>query len=157
MYLLVYAIRWARQHQQENLRIYYELTRLVRGGNKTYFISLGLPRFSNPRLQLQQGNIRVLCPHCGNLTPQQCLQIQQLRDEWQPPPSPPELEPPLFLDKDNNVIINDVNGIIIIINDVIDKEAVMEVEEEEEQVRNQMAYQNTQNELTSLKKHFNKG
>jgi hypothetical protein len=33
----------------------------------------------------------------------------------------------------------------------------MEVEEEEEQVRNQMAYQNTQNELTSLKKHFNKG
>jgi hypothetical protein len=68
MYLLVYAIRWVRQHQQENLQIYCDLTRLVRGGNKTCFISLGLPRFSNPRLQLQQGNIRVLCPHCGNLT-----------------------------------------------------------------------------------------
>jgi hypothetical protein len=79
-----------RQHLQENIQLYYDLTSLERGGVKIYFLSLALPRFPNPRLQMEQGNVRILPPHCGNLTPQQQLQIQHLCHERQPPPPPPE-------------------------------------------------------------------
>ncbi len=79
-----------RHHLQENIQLHYDLTSLERGGVKIYFISLGLPRFPNPILQLEQDNVRVLRPRCGNLTPQQHLQIQQLCHERQPPPPLPE-------------------------------------------------------------------
>jgi hypothetical protein len=91
-----------RQQLQENVQLYYELTSLERGGNKLYFLSLGLARHPNPRLQIQENNRRILCPHGVNLTPQQRNQIQLLCNERLPLP-PPEPEPPLIDENDNEL------------------------------------------------------
>ena len=91
-----------RQQLQENVQLYYELTSLERGGNKLYFLSLGLARHPNPRLQIQENNRRILRPRGINLTPQQRNQIHLLFNERLPPP-PPEPEPPLIHENDNEL------------------------------------------------------
>jgi hypothetical protein len=84
-------------------------------------MSLGLLSFPNPRLQLEN-NIRILRPHCINLTQQQRLQIQQLCNE-RLPPRPPEPEPPLKVENNNEL------------EAVMEIEEVVRVQEEEQQYK----------------------
>ena len=125
--------------------MYYELTSLERGGNKLYFISLGLARYPNPRLQIQDNNIRIPPPHGINLTPEQRFQIQLLCDERLPPH--PEIEPPL-IDEDDNELEDEVE---------MEQQAEQNAGEVEEQRQHLQPYQRTiyyQNELTQFEEVF---
>ncbi len=85
---------------QENLELFFNQTKLLVNERKIYFICIGRPRHPNPKMQMRDNTIRVLCPCAADLTPQQCNQIQLLCNERQPPP--PEPEPPLLDDDEDD-------------------------------------------------------
>jgi hypothetical protein len=84
---------------QENLEVYFNQTKLLVNERKIYFICIGRPRHSNPKMQMRDNTIRVLCPCAADLTPQQRNQIQLLCNERKPPPPEPE---PQLLDEDED-------------------------------------------------------
>ncbi len=71
---------------QENFESFFNQSKLQVDQRKIYFICIGRLRHPNPKTQITDNTIRLLCRCHGNLTPQQRTQIQQLCDERLRPP-----------------------------------------------------------------------
>jgi hypothetical protein len=66
---------------QENIEVHFMSTKLDRNGRNYYFISLGRPRYPNPRLQAYYNNDRLLHPRAHRLEAHHHLIIERLCHE----------------------------------------------------------------------------
>jgi len=130
---------------QENLELFFNQTKIHVNERTIYFICIGRPRHPNPKTQMRENTIRLLCPRTADLTPQQCNQIYQLCNEGQPPP--PEPEPPLLNeDEDDNE-----QGVLVE-EEFLDLQQEHEGEEEQRLPHQLTQYYN--NALTTFEQEF---
>jgi hypothetical protein len=135
---------------QENLELFFNQMKLHVNDRKIYFICIGRPKHPNPKTQITDNTIRLLHPHHGHLTPQQCTQIQQLCDERLPPP--PELEPPLIGedvdDNEQGLVADEI---------VVEAELLEHDQEQDEEEEHRLPHQLTHyynNALATFEREF---
>ena len=100
---------------QENIEIYFTSTKLERNGRNYYFISLGRPRYANPRLQANYNNDRLLRPRALRLELHHHLIIERLCRERHDAEN--GQNPPVLIDENE---IND-NELAMVIEEGVDE------------------------------------